>query len=196
MTYKGKEIKSVTLEIVEDYIKNKYKPRYREKYDKFTGMRFIVLKILENVIKKLTHPRRTKPINDIESEIKYVLNNCGHLYYTKEYKSYLENEKRKYYERIRTKREDSLRPSIDKIASQRKHPFSHYKEQLQDDKWKSFRRFIFTVRGCKCEMCGATEKLQVHHPNYIKGRKAWEYTCNEVVVLCEQCHRKAHGLNY
>jgi 5-methylcytosine-specific restriction endonuclease McrA len=83
-----------------------------------------------------------------------------------------------------------------KIASENKVPYSPYSEKLKDKKWKAFRNFVFVVRGCKCEMCGATQKLQVHHPKYVKGRKAWEYTCNEVVVLCEQCHRKAHGLNY
>lgn len=69
-----------------------------------------------------------------------------------------------------------------------------YSEQLKDNRWYSFRRFVFDVRGKKCEKCGATSELQVHHPKYFGGRKAWEYTCNEVEVLCRKCHCNVHGI--
>lgn len=68
-----------------------------------------------------------------------------------------------------------------------------YEEQLQDNRWKAFRTFIFAVRGKKCERCGAVNNLQIHHPKYIYGRMAWEYTCKEVQVLCEKCHAAVHG---
>lgn len=69
-----------------------------------------------------------------------------------------------------------------------------YDKQLNDPRWKSFRRFIFVARGRRCEMCGSTKVLQIHHPRYIHGRRAWEYTCNEVVVLCNECHKAVHGI--
>lgn len=69
-----------------------------------------------------------------------------------------------------------------------------YEEQLQDKRWEAFRKFIFAVRGKKCEMCGGTHILQVHHPKYKGGRLAWEYTCNEVQVLCKECHEKVHNI--
>lgn len=69
-----------------------------------------------------------------------------------------------------------------------------YEEQLQDKRWEAFRKFIFAVRGKKCEMCGGTHILQVHHPKYKGGRLAWEYTCNEVQVLCKECHKKIHNI--
>lgn len=69
-----------------------------------------------------------------------------------------------------------------------------YNEQLQDKRWLAFRYFILAIRGCKCEECGSTNNLQIHHPIYKNGAMAWEYTCNDVVVLCEKCHKKAHGL--
>ena len=68
-----------------------------------------------------------------------------------------------------------------------------YDEQLQDKRWMAFRRFIFDVRGKKCEKCGSTTYLQVHHPKYKHGRMAWEYTCNDVIVLCRDCHAKIHN---
>lgn len=74
-----------------------------------------------------------------------------------------------------------------------KRPSMPYIDQLADDRWKAFREFIFAVRGHKCEKCGATTYLQVHHPKYIPGRKAWEYTCKEVKVLCRTCHAAVHG---
>lgn len=70
-----------------------------------------------------------------------------------------------------------------------------YNEYLKDPRWKAFRTFIFAVRGKSCEVCGATDHIQIHHPKYIFGRKPWEYTCNEVLVLCGHCHKKAHGIS-
>lgn len=75
-----------------------------------------------------------------------------------------------------------------------KKDWTPYEEQLQDKRWEAFRKFIFAVRGKKCEMCGGTHILQVHHPKYKGGRLAWEYTCNEVQVLCKECHEKVHNI--
>lgn len=69
-----------------------------------------------------------------------------------------------------------------------------YSEQLRDKRWKAFRKFIIDVRGDRCEMCGYNKGLQVHHPKYRKGAKAWEYNCNEVIVLCGNCHMRVHGI--
>lgn len=69
-----------------------------------------------------------------------------------------------------------------------------YDEQLKDKKWLSFRKFVLDVRGRKCENCGKTKNLQIHHPKYKPGHMAWEYTCNEVMVLCGECHMKTHGI--
>ena len=131
-----------------------------------------------------------KPISDLKKTLKSMCSSTAKWsYLTKEAQERRKETKRRF-------REDKIKPTINKIVSEKATPYSPYNKQLKNEKWKAFRNFVFVVRGCKCEMCGATQKLQVHHPNYIKGRKAWEYTCNEVVVLCEQCHRKAHGLNY
>lgn len=72
--------------------------------------------------------------------------------------------------------------------------YMEYQEQLKDRCWKSFRKFVFDVRGKKCEICGATNYLQVHHLKYRKV-KAWEYTVNEVLVVCGSCHKKIHGID-
>lgn len=68
-----------------------------------------------------------------------------------------------------------------------------YEEQLKDPRWNAFREFVFAVRGKKCEHCGKENHLQVHHTKYVGGRKAWEYTCKEVKVLCRDCHALLHN---
>ena len=75
-----------------------------------------------------------------------------------------------------------------------KREYTPYIEQLNDRRWEAFRKFVFVVRGKKCEICGGTHILQVHHPKYKGGRLAWEYTCNEVQVLCKECHEKVHNI--
>ena len=72
--------------------------------------------------------------------------------------------------------------------------FELYSEQLKRNEWKKFREFIFAVRGKKCESCGSTKNLQVHHIHYVSGRLAWEYLPFDVMVLCGDCHKKIHGI--
>lgn len=74
-------------------------------------------------------------------------------------------------------------------------PFIKYEDQLKDERWVAFRRFVKKVRGQKCEICGSTKCLQVHHTHYNKNCFAWEYTCNDVLVLCKDCHSKIHNKN-
>lgn len=69
-----------------------------------------------------------------------------------------------------------------------------YNEQLRRNEWNKFREFILSVRGRKCERCGATTNLQVHHARYITGHLAWEYLTSDVMVVCGDCHQKIHGL--
>lgn len=87
-----------------------------------------------------------------------------------------------------------LESFVVKKKAKEKESYIPYDEQLKDKKWEAFRKFIFAVRGKKCEKCGSTKILQVHHPKYVYGRKAWEYTCNEVMVLCKECHEKVHNI--
>lgn len=35
--------------------------------------------------------------------------------------------------------------------------------------------------------------LNVHHKNYILGRKAWEYKDSDLVTLCNECHLSVHN---
>lgn len=77
--------------------------------------------------------------------------------------------------------------------NRRKPKYITYYEQLETKEWKDYRKLVFASRGKVCEMCGAKTRLQVHHPKYVFGRKAWEYPINEVVVVCRECHKKLHN---
>ena len=96
----------------------------------------------------------------------------------------------------RKKRKGTVTQKIKAIEAENnaKKPYTEYSDQLNDTRWKYFRNFVFAVRGKECEMCGSTKFLQVHHLSYISGRKAWEYTCNDVIVVCGKCHKKIHNI--
>lgn len=69
-----------------------------------------------------------------------------------------------------------------------------YNIQLQSNEWKAYRKFILAVKGSSCEICGKKSNIQVHHKQYINGRKAWEYLPSEVMVLCASCHKRLHDI--
>lgn len=49
---------------------------------------------------------------------------------------------------------------------------------------------LFKTRGKKCERCGSTKRIEVHHKTYVR-------LCNEkstdLEVLCNLCHAKEHN---
>ena len=53
---------------------------------------------------------------------------------------------------------------------------------------KYFARYIIKQRGMKCERCGSTEKLQIHHKISRKDWPEMTYIANNVRVLCLTCH--------
>ncbi len=72
-----------------------------------------------------------------------------------------------------------------------------YEDLLDTDEWKYFRSRILEDHGYRCDWCGRTNKLQVHHKLYKKlpnGHKIepWKYYNDEVMCLCDDCHKKYH----
>jgi len=63
--------------------------------------------------------------------------------------------------------------------------------------WKTFRDEVIELDGYKCSDCGRNSSevvLQVHHKEYIKGRKPWEYALKDCETLCKGCHSSRHGI--
>lgn len=73
-----------------------------------------------------------------------------------------------------------------------------YEKLLQSDYWKGYSYSLIKERNFTCEDCGRSfpnerNKLQVHHLVY-RDANPWSYKPEELIVLCEDCHRKRHGM--
>jgi 5-methylcytosine-specific restriction endonuclease McrA len=51
---------------------------------------------------------------------------------------------------------------------------------------------IRDTRGGKCEACGRSDGVQLHHLKYAADRQPWEYDDNDFLLLCNECHKKEH----
>jgi hypothetical protein len=65
--------------------------------------------------------------------------------------------------------------------------FYHRKE------WKKYRELCLDAAGYACERFSNKGVLQIHHPEYKKGLKPWEYPVEFCEVLCRNCHSEIHG---
>lgn len=69
-----------------------------------------------------------------------------------------------------------------------------YREQLKDQRWREYARERKNDIGNCCQVCRRGDvAIQVHHWFY-DGRMAWEYKHDEVIVLCDPCHKLYHEL--
>lgn len=67
---------------------------------------------------------------------------------------------------------------------------SLYHMYLESDQWKEKRDERLEIDGHKCQSCGSTDDLQVHHKSYEHiGDEDVE---GELVTLCKTCHEKEH----
>lgn len=165
MKYKGVEIGIPTIENIKEYIKAKnFNISADEVYNHYKGKNWLTLK--------------NKPICTLEAMVN-AWNGA-----------FLHKERKKI---IREKRKASRIPKKKKIKKQ-KEPYVYipYKEQLNDKRWSEFREHVFKHRGRKCEVCGSTKFLQIHHLRYKKKHYAWEYKVKDMRVLCKTCHEKTH----
>lgn len=68
-----------------------------------------------------------------------------------------------------------------------------YNEYLRSDDWKHLRKIKLQFAEYRCERCGGTDKLQVHHLTYDRfGRE----NLTDLQVLCKTCHEDAHGRKF
>ena len=75
-----------------------------------------------------------------------------------------------------------------------------YEKLLKSDYWKGFSYSLIKERNFTCEDCGRQfpnqrNKLDVHHLVY-RDINPWSYKPEEMIVLCEKCHKKRHGLYF
>lgn len=76
-------------------------------------------------------------------------------------------------------------------------PQTAYEQLLLQPEWKEKRLHIIRRDGHRCQYCGATDNLQVHHKYYLQypnhtRPKPWEYPDTALITLCDDCHKKVH----
>ena len=65
-----------------------------------------------------------------------------------------------------------------------------YNIYIHSDAWKQKRQQRLDLDNHTCQMCGATDKLEVHHITYdTLGFERME----DLITLCEKCHTKVHS---
>lgn len=69
---------------------------------------------------------------------------------------------------------------------------NQYKQQKDHILWQLFRKKVLKLHNYKCDNCGSTERLQIHHPYYEKNHDYWEYPIEDMKVLCQKCHYHVH----
>ena len=176
MKYKGHEIGKPTIEMLQECIDEHFYNISAEKIYKACEKR-----------KWLT--RKGTPIKDLECLVS-AYNGIG------TFKNVSNKKKKEIRKEKRKENVESLRRLMEAApADEDGHDtYIIYKEQMNDRRWMAFRQFVLAVRGEYCECCGDNHILQIHHLQYQKKRLAWEYTVNDVRVLCKCCHMKVHNI--
>ena len=68
-----------------------------------------------------------------------------------------------------------------------------WKDQYKHPMWQKKRLEALEASEYTCQCCFDSEsQLHVHHRQYFKGRKIWEYELDELEVLCDECHGFVH----
>ena len=66
-----------------------------------------------------------------------------------------------------------------------------YKEFLETRYWKIVSTYVKT-RQDKCQLCGSTTQLNVHHKDYTQRGNEIENWQVSLITLCHNCHAKFH----
>ena len=111
--------------------------------------------------------------------------------------------KTEYSENLRKLEEERVKngfyeiPNSEPVNNSLDKTKTAYELLLERPEWKAYRLAVLAERGKQCEWCGSNKNLQVHHKFYLKypdGKHIlpWEYDINCLLVLCKDCHTKAH----
>lgn len=192
MKYNGQEIGIPEVWQIAEYIALKrYDLSAQAVYDKYSKKGWVKsnggeIKSLEAIVNAqngVMLENKRKLANETKKERKQ----------RKQEKKAIKKQKRKEY--LEKKKREKKDTKEIKVIPKTKDNFIPYDKQLKDKRWRNLRQEIIKERGEKCELCGKTRNLCVHHKVYIKGRYAWEYPKKHLIVLCRECHEKVHGID-
>lgn len=63
-------------------------------------------------------------------------------------------------------------------------------------RWKRVRRVALDRAGWRCESCGKTGRLEVHHVEPMWMSSAEPFDPAGLKVLCRPCHFASHGKHF
>ena len=147
-------------------------------------------KIKQTSVPKPKASAKKEKIN-VSDVVKLSLDERKKLYYKID--SIPKKGRTKQQKLIRRKLRRSFTEQEIKDIERRKRK-EYYNRLLEDKRWKEFRLKVLSERGDKCECCGGTHILQIHHTFYISGKMPWEYDINDMRVLCKKCHQRIHNI--
>lgn len=65
-----------------------------------------------------------------------------------------------------------------------------YSDKLKDPRWQARRLEILTRDEFSCKRCYSEDDvLNVHHLKYLLGLEPWEYCDDDLITLCQACHK-------
>lgn len=68
-----------------------------------------------------------------------------------------------------------------------------YTEKLKDKRWLYKRLSILIRDKFRCQLCDRQNlNNHIHHKKYGILKKAWEYPDENLITVCNECHRKIH----
>jgi 5-methylcytosine-specific restriction endonuclease McrA len=76
-------------------------------------------------------------------------------------------------------------PAKEDLSLGPKSNYSDYQTYLRSPEWKKKRERAFKLLGRKCQQCGKTKSLQVHHLHYDT---LYEESAEDVEIACTDCH--------
>ena len=147
-------------------------------------------KIKQTSVPKPTASTKKEKIN-ASDVVKLSLDERKKLYYKID--SIPKKGRTKQQKLIRKKLRRSFTAQVLKDIESHKRK-EYYNRLLEDRRWKEFRLKVMSERGNKCECCGGTDILQIHHTFYISGKMPWEYNIDDMRVLCRTCHQRIHNI--
>lgn len=159
LTKKKTPIKS--LETLINVINGIVIQRRKSNRDTHTGK-----KIKQTSVPKPTSSTKKEKIN-VADVVKLSLYERKKLYYKID--SIPKKGRTKQQKLIRRKLRRSFTAQVLKDIESHKRK-EYYKHLLKDKRWKEFRLKVMYERGSRCECCGGTDILQIHHTFYISGK--------------------------
>lgn len=70
--------------------------------------------------------------------------------------------------------------------------FESYDDYLASSRWNTLRMEACRLAEERCQLCNKSGVLHVHHRSYARLGTSQER--KDLVVLCERCHEKFHGI--